>query len=115
MNDLIEDGVGMNNIHFVRERAVIMRRHAEAMILGKVVGVTDLTLEHLGNRTFDELPPKTIKKFVTGSGNAKKEEVAAMLPQYVGQQEYKTDDESDSVAVGVAWLLKNEYEVKKRE
>lgn len=109
------DGVGTDNIRFVRERAVITR-HAEALILGKVVGVIDLALENLcAERTFEELPPPTVKKHVTGSGKAKKPEVAASLPQYVGEQSYKTDDESDAVAIAIAWLLKNEYEIKKRE
>ena len=116
VNDLIMDGVGTDNIIFVRERAVIMRRHAEALILGKVVGVIDLELENIcSGRSFDELPPLTVKKQVTGVGNAKKQEVSDALLQYVGQQQYKTDDESDAVAIGVAWLLKNEYEIKKRE
>lgn len=109
------DGIGMDNIRFIRERGVITR-HAEALMLGKVVGVIDLALENLSSgRTFDELPPLTVKKQVTGSGRAKKDEVAAALPQYVGNQTYETDDESDAVAVGIAWLLKNGYEVKKRE
>ncbi len=81
-----------------------------------MVGVIDLALENLcGRRTFDELPPPTVKKLVAGSGKASKKEVAAALPRYVGQQTYQSDDESDAVAAGIAWLVKNGYEIKKRE
>lgn len=81
-----------------------------------MVGVIDLALENLcSGRTFDELPPPTVKKLVTGSGKASKEEVAAALSQYVGQQIYRSDDESDAVAAGIAWLLKSGYEIKGRE
>lgn len=37
--------------------------------------------------------------------NAEKDAVAAALEQFVGPMTYACDDESDAVAVGVAWLL----------
>ena len=51
-----------------------------------------------------EIAPTTVKKLLTGSGKASKEEVAAALERFVGKQEYAVDDESDAVAVGIAWL-----------
>ncbi len=49
------------------------------------------------------------EKTLTGSGKASKEEVAAVLERYVGRQEYATDDESDDVAVGITWLIRNSF------
>lgn len=46
-----------------------------------------------------------IKKLLTGSGKASKEEVAAALEEYVGQQNYAVSDESDAAAAGVAFLI----------
>ena len=46
-----------------------------------------------------------MKKLVAGKASASKEEVAAALESYVGKQEYACDDESDAVAVGIAWLI----------
>jgi len=46
-----------------------------------------------------------IKKLLTGSGKASKEEVAAALEKYVGQQNYAVSDESDAAAAGVAFLI----------
>lgn len=76
-------------------------------VLHKVVGVADLYAWAFGGRVFDEIHPKTVKKFVANDSEAKKEEVADALEQFVGKHEYECDDESDAVAVGVAWLIKN--------
>lgn len=72
-----------------------------------MVGVADLYAWVLGNRVFDEIHPKTIKKMVANDQLAEKDAVASALIQFVGEREYECDDESDAVAVGVAWLMKN--------
>lgn len=74
-------------------------------VLHKVVGVADLYAWSLGSREFQEIHPKTIKKIVANDQLAEKDVVAAALPQFVGEYEYACDDESDAVAVGVAWLI----------
>lgn len=106
--------MGLNNIHFVRERG-FSRFAAETQTIYRMVGVTDLVLWDEAKTSFDQLAPKEVKRLVTGKGTATKKDVEEALPPYVGVAEFKTDDESDSVAVGVAWLLKNGYEIKKRE
>lgn len=77
-------------------------------VLHKVVGVSDLYAWGLGGRIFDEIHPKTIKKLVANDQLAEKNAVAAALTQFVGEREYACDDESDAVAVGIAWLLKHD-------
>lgn len=74
-------------------------------ILNKVVGVSDLYAWAFGGREFVEIPPQTVKKAVTDNANAEKDEVAAALRQFVGDWEYACDDESDAVAVGIAYLI----------
>ena len=76
-------------------------------VLHKVVGVADLYAWGLGGRVFDEIHPKTIKKLVANDQLAEKDVVASSLAQFVGEHTYECDDESDAVAVGVAWLLEN--------
>lgn len=88
---------------FVREKGFSRFSH-ETQALFKVVGVADLVAWKTSRTEFVEIAPTTVKKLLTGSGKATKEEVAAALLRYVGQQQYKTDDESDAVAVGIAWL-----------
>ena len=46
---------------------------------------------------------------ITGSGKASKQDVADSLERYVGKVQYGTDDESDAVAVGIAWLIGEDY------
>ena len=46
---------------------------------------------------------------ITGSGKANKQYVADSLERYVGKVQYRTDDESDAVAVGIAWLIGEGY------
>ena len=74
-------------------------------MLHKVVGVSDLYAWGFGAREFKEIHPKTIKKLVANDQLAEKDIVAKSLAQFVGEREYACDDESDAVAVGVAWLI----------
>lgn len=93
----------------VREKAIsnIATSAKTIMVLNKVVGVADLYAWGFGERVFEEIDPKTVKKLVTGDGLADKATVAKALEKYVGQQTYRTDDWSDAVAVGIAWQLQN--------
>ena len=59
----------------------------------------------LCGKEFDEIDPKAVKKLIANNIKAKKDEVAKALSLFVGEQSYACDDESDAVAVGVAWLL----------
>lgn len=90
----------------VREKG-FFKFPAETQVLCKVVGVTDLYAWAFGHREFAEIAPSAVKKLVTGKASANKEEVAAALESYVGKQDYACDDESDAVAVGIAWLVSN--------
>lgn len=74
-----------------------------------MIGVTDLYAWAYGEKEFDEIAPLSVKKSVTGNAKATKEEVAACLEPYVGKLDYECDDESDAVAVGVAWLIQHKY------
>ena len=94
------------NAILVRERG-FSRFAAETQALYRVVGVADQYAWIIGNRVFKEISPAAVKKLLTGTGRATKNEVASALEKYVGKQQYDFDDMSDAVAVGVAWLLQN--------
>ena len=110
----ISEGVGTDNIYFVRERG-FSRFATETQTIFRMVGITDLVLWDKAEKSFEQLAPKEVKRLVAGTGEAKKKDVADTQPDYVGPQEYKTDDESDAVAVGIAWILSRGYVIKKRE
>ena len=97
---------------FVRERALDKyaasgRQAVTLEQIFKVVGLTDAFLWRIYERQFAEIHPKTVKKLVTGDGLADKQKVADALADYVGPHEYQTDDESDAVAIGLAFLIEN--------
>ncbi len=92
---------------FVRERG-FYKSATETEVIFKMVGVSDLCAWQY-KKTFEEITPTAIKKLLTGNAKAEKSEVAAALEPYVGRQDYAFDDESDSVAVGIAWLIQHDY------
>lgn len=71
--------------------------------LQRVVGVVVLTLYRKDLAVFAEISPTSVKKEITGNGKASKEELADALVMYVGPIDYKTNDESDAVGVGIAY------------
>lgn len=100
---------------FVREKAIMDRKLPSERDLSKVVGITDWILWKEEKEWF-EIYPVTIKKWIAGSGRADKQQVADALPYYVGNIEYHNDDESDAVAVAVAWLIQQgQIQPKKQE
>ena len=93
---------------YVRERG-LSRFNAEVQALFRVVGISDLVAWKNTSDTFFEIAPSSVKKMITGDGRASKEQVASCLEQYIGPQQYESDDESDACAVGIAWLIENGF------
>lgn len=94
-------------VFYVRESEIMKIKIPSERSLSKVVGLMDWTLWKLYSEEWYSIYPMTIKKLITGSGKAEKEEVALALEKYVGKQEYKCDDESDATAVAIAWLIQH--------
>lgn len=93
------------NVFYVRETEVMHMKVPSERSLSKVVGLMDWLLWDIGQQEWHSIYPVTIKKLITGSGKAQKEEVAEGLEKYVGKLNYRCDDESDAVAVAIAWLI----------
>lgn len=92
----------------VREKGVTRFNKATQAIF-RVVGVVDALVWELYNSQCDEVGITEAKKLITGSGRAEKEQVATAVMQYLtAPVEFAVDDESDAVAVGVAYCLKQE-------
>jgi len=88
---------------YVREKG-FSRFANETQCLFRVVGVADMLLWQRRRAQFQEIAPASVKKLLTGSGRASKQDVSDALTRYVGTRQYECDDESDAVAVGIAWL-----------
>ena len=59
----------------MRERA-FSRFPQETQALFKVVGIADMAVWEHAKQSWEEIAPATVKKLLTGSGKARKEEVA---------------------------------------
>ena len=93
------------NTFYVRETEIMHMKLPSERSLSKVVGLMDWLLWNLGQKEWHSIYPVTIKKLIAGSGKAQKEEVAEGLEKYIGKLNYRCDDESDAVAVAIAWLI----------
>ncbi|HID0815749.1 TPA: crossover junction endodeoxyribonuclease RuvC [Clostridium botulinum] len=97
----------------VREKG--FSRYANTtQILFRVVGVSDLKVfEASGITNIDEIAPTSVKRLVAGDGKASKQEVEEGVREHLVDLqkniEFFSDDESDAVAVGIAWMIKNGY------
>ncbi|KFN03139.1 hypothetical protein D0U04_13705 [Bacillus clarus] len=65
----------------------------------------DRALNSFGLKVDDSIGQASVKKKLLGKGRAEKEEVEAGVRQYVEWGEFKTSDESDACAIGLAYLL----------
>lgn len=107
--DIFTNTTAPNAIKLVCRERVFIGHFADADRLLRLAGAADMTLWQLKEQNFIEYAVSTIKKCVTGNGRASKEEVASALEHFVGTQEYTSDDESDAVAVGLTFFIKEGY------
>ena len=90
----------------VRERG-FSKFPATTQALFKVVGISDACAYKHGYPIVHEITPLEVKKLITGNGRSDKDRVAKSLKIVYGiENNFKTDDESDSVAVGVSHFIK---------
>ena len=87
----------------VKERSFSNGRITATQQIYKVVGIWEM-VSHLADQdSFAELTPSTVKKAVTGNGRATKQQVAAAVKEITGI-DTKVDDESDAIAVLIAYV-----------
>lgn len=103
----------IGTVYLVRETEVMKMKVPSERSLSKVVGIMDWAAWWT-NKEWYSIYPTSVKKLITGSGKAEKNEVAEALEKYVGKQDYKCDDESDATAVAIAWLIQ-QGQIKQKE
>lgn len=104
--DVIDNYLYRYGAHvIVRERG-FSRHNKTTQTLFKVVGVADLIAYRYNEMEIVDLSPTEVRKLILGQGNAGKLTTQQALERYVGKFEYDVDDESDAVAVAVAYLIK---------
>lgn len=72
-------------------------------------GAVDQALNKFGlSFTTPAISQSDVKKTVVGKGKAEKDEVAEAVRKWTGYTgEFAVDDESDAVAIALAWAIKN--------
>ncbi|MGO1136498.1 crossover junction endodeoxyribonuclease RuvC [Bacillus subtilis] len=71
--------------------------------------VIDMALGKYGYKADVEITPKTVKKDITGNGSASKDEVEAGVRRMLALPDeftFRTDDESDAVAIGLSYMVR---------
>lgn len=92
----------------VVKEQLLFRPPRSASVLAKVHGVVDLIFPLV-----HEYYPSSIKKIVSGNGRANKKEVEEAVCKRLGKTSeelnFKSDDESDAIAVALTYLLEENY------
>lgn len=65
----------------------------------------DRALNSFGLKVHDSIGQASVKKKLLGKGRAEKEEVEAGVRRFVEWDGFKTSDESDACAIGLAYLI----------
>lgn len=84
--------------------------------LGELTGLFKYYIDGF-DKPFVTIPPATVKRLVGGSGRASKEDVAKELKKFVSNYddiEFNTTDESDAIAIAIAYVLKLEEDESKK-
>ncbi|MEC1648210.1 crossover junction endodeoxyribonuclease RuvC [Bacillus halotolerans] len=71
--------------------------------------VIDMSLGKYGYKADVEIQPTAVKRDVTGKGSASKDEVETGVRRILGLPDeftFRTDDESDAVAIGLSYLVR---------
>ena len=82
-----------------------------ALKIGQITGLI-IASSVRRNLPFYLISPAEVKESITGSGIATKQQVQFMLEHITGYRDFKNTDESDAVAVAVAYIQhKKEYDL----
>ncbi|GAB6153691.1 hypothetical protein JCM17380_24410 [Desulfosporosinus burensis] len=110
--DIIQIFIDYPDIEAVVREKGFHRYANTTQVLFRVVGVSDLKVfEASGITKIDEIAPTSVKLLIAGSGKSSKDEVAAGVREHLvplqKDIDFYTDDCSDAVAVGIAWMIKH--------
>lgn len=97
------------HLHSVAKEAGFSRFNNVTSLLNQVLGICVLTVHKNGFEVTGSYPPKTVKKQVTGNGNATKEAVAIEVRKILNippEFEFANMDESDAAATALSHLYK---------
>lgn len=128
-NKLIHLEMSLQTIKFAYNPAIVVKEswvppgghgkfgisHTAADTAYKLAAIHGTVGKVFNQHNVAEINNKTFKKGFTGNGNAEKEDVEAEVQKYRTRiwspkrpLPIRTDDESDSIGLGIYWLILNE-------
>lgn len=107
--DALAEYIKSSHVKIIARENSFSRFNQETIALNMVNGVAEHFIWQIHQVGPYAIAPTSIKKLVTGSGKASKEEVAEAVGNYCDHKNFKTDDMSDAVAVALAFLIQFGY------
>ncbi len=83
------------------EEIYVAKNMRVALKIGQVIGIIE-AIAIKNNFDFETIPPREVKKCLTGIGSADKGQVKFMVETMTGYKNFKKLDESDAVAVAIS-------------
>lgn len=104
---VLEDIIKKSNIDiFVYEKPVFKKGNS-ASFLNQMLGIVTLQM-YKNNISMYPVTATEVKKTMCGKGNADKHEIESAVNKFLKiDKKYERDHESDAVAIGITYWLKN--------
>jgi crossover junction endodeoxyribonuclease RuvC len=109
LSEIYDDLIQLIEIHrptiVYAEELFFAKNVKTAMIVSEVRGVIKIAVQK-GQCDYEEIHPRTLKKKITGIGNAHKKQVQYMLEQiFHFTEKPQTDDVADAIAIAYVGFL----------
>lgn len=101
-----------DNVIVVIEGYSFGSKHGKAFSIGELGGIIRYWIRNnFCHENILEIPPKRLKKFITGNGNADKE---LMIKSVYKQYKFKTDSDDIADAFGLAYMAWAKYNIQNK-
>ena len=105
INKIIDD----HRPNILSIETIFYKKDVDAILKLSYVRGVIMLLTQKKNLYYEEYPPKTIKKTITGSGNAAKEQIIKMIKIFLPQVDSKIHDENDALAIAYTSSILTQY------
>lgn len=100
------DEVALESLIYVKSPTALIK-------LAQARGAMLAALQATHKGKIFEYSPNEVKSVAAGHGHAKKENVQKVLGMILGEREYKTNDESDALAVALCHAMRSRIPIEK--
>jgi crossover junction endodeoxyribonuclease RuvC len=102
------DQVAFESLVYVKNPSSLIKL---SQTRGALISALESMIPNIGKNIY-EYSPNLIKSTVTGHGHASKESIQKMVQMLTGVKSFKTDDESDALAIAICHLMHHSFTSK---